>query len=74
MLFSWLITISMIEFFQAGIDAVKAVLPFGLIMVLPVTIIWRAEWIADRPQYNNIGPRHPPYCSSSLPGFSRFTW
>ena len=54
MLFTWLVTISTIEFFQGGIDAVKAVIPFGLIMVLPVTIIWRAEWIADRPQYNNI--------------------
>ena len=54
MLFAWLITISTIEFFQGGIEAVKAGLPFGLIMVLPVTIIWRGEWIADRPQYNNI--------------------
>ncbi len=36
MLFAWLITISTIEFFQGGIEAVKAGLPFGLIMVLPV--------------------------------------
>ena len=59
MLFAWLVTISRIEFFQGGIDAVKAVIPFGLIMVLPVTIIWRAEWIADRPQYNNIRSEAP---------------